>query len=311
MRCDGAEVARLRRELGITQLDLADKAKVSKTTIERIERGIAVDYQSIHQIAPVLGVGFNDLIRPEGREAAGPEAAFVPLRSLGSARELMDVLLRCDTAAVDLVDDPAEDATLAVIVVLQKLEALLPGNCVPEWGPYLPATNVATLDRLFVRLHANKPELPMVLDRPEIPLHTNGSERDIRLHVTKRKVSGGIRSADGRRLPRRIPRTDAHRAKLGIAFWDYLGDRLQHSRADHSISAKPDPAAAASPPERNCSGVSPPLFSALRQLMVIDAEDSGKIVWRVAGVISEGKPDYDYIVATRADVIQDDGRITE
>ena len=106
MRCDGAEVARLRRELGITQLDLADKAKVSKTTIERIERGIAVDYQSIHQIAPVLGVGFNDLIRPEGGDTAGPEAAFVPLRSLGSARELMDLLLRCDTAAVDLVDDP-------------------------------------------------------------------------------------------------------------------------------------------------------------------------------------------------------------
>jgi hypothetical protein len=47
-------------------------------------------------------------------------------------------------------------------------------------------------------------------------------------------------------------------------------------------------------------------------VMVIDAEDSGyKIGWRVAGVISEGKPDYDYIVATRADVIQDDGRITE
>src|SRR5271168_4914375 len=118
MRCDGAEVARLRRELGITQLDLADKAKVSKTTIERIERGIAVDYQSIHQIAPVLGVGFNDLIRPEEGDTAGPEAAFVPLTSLGSARELMDLLLHCDTAAVDLVDDPAEDATLAVIAVL-------------------------------------------------------------------------------------------------------------------------------------------------------------------------------------------------
>jgi hypothetical protein len=45
-------------------------------------------------------------------------------------------------------------------------------------------------------------------------------------------------------------------------------------------------------------------------VMVIDAEDDGhKIGWRVAGVISEGKPDYDYIVATRADVIQDDGHI--
>jgi hypothetical protein len=32
----------------------------------------------------------------------------------------------------------------------------------------------ATLDRLLARLHANKVELLMVLDRPEIPLRTNG-----------------------------------------------------------------------------------------------------------------------------------------
>ena len=34
----------------------------------------------------------------------------------------------------------------------------------------------------------------MVLNRPEIPLHTNGSENDVRCHVTRRKVSGGTRS---------------------------------------------------------------------------------------------------------------------
>jgi Transposase IS66 family len=44
------------------------------------------------------------------------------------------------------------------------------------------------------RLHANKAELLMVLERPEIPLHTNGSENDIRCQVTRRKVSAGTRS---------------------------------------------------------------------------------------------------------------------
>ncbi|HEY6439675.1 MAG TPA: transposase [Acetobacteraceae bacterium] len=48
-------------------------------------------------------------------------------------------------------------------------------------------TGFPTLDRLLERLHANKAELLMVLDRPEIPLHTNGSERAIRCYVTKRK----------------------------------------------------------------------------------------------------------------------------
>jgi hypothetical protein len=47
-------------------------------------------------------------------------------------------------------------------------------------------------------LTANKAELLMVLDHPEIPLHTNGSENDIRCQVTKRQVSGGTKTDTGR-----------------------------------------------------------------------------------------------------------------
>ena len=66
----------------------------------------------------------------------------------------------------------------------------------------------------------------MALDRPEIPLHTNGSERDIRCHVTKRKISGGTHSAAGRDCRDAFLGLKQTCAKLGIAFWDYLGDRL-------------------------------------------------------------------------------------
>jgi hypothetical protein len=50
-------------------------------------------------------------------------------------------------------------------------------------------TGFVTLDRLLKRLHANKAELLKVLERPEIPLHTNGSENDIRCVVTKPNFS--------------------------------------------------------------------------------------------------------------------------
>jgi hypothetical protein len=70
-------------------------------------------------------------------------------------------------------------------------------------------TGFVVLDRLLARLHANKPELLRVLDRPEIPLHTNGSENDIRAQVTRRKVSGGTRSDTGR---------DCRDAFLGLAY---------------------------------------------------------------------------------------------
>ena len=83
-----------------------------------------------------------------------------------------------------------------------------------------------TLDRLLARLRANKRELLTVLDRPEIPLHTNGSENDIRCQVTKRKVSGGTRSDTGRDCRDGFLSLNKTCAKLGIAFWDYLGARL-------------------------------------------------------------------------------------
>jgi len=87
-------------------------------------------------------------------------------------------------------------------------------------------TGFVTLDRLLSRLHANKAELLMVLDRPEIPLHTNGSENDIRAFVTKRKVSGGTRSDAGRDCRDAFLSLAKTCDKLGISFWDYLGDRL-------------------------------------------------------------------------------------
>jgi hypothetical protein len=92
-------------------------------------------------------------------------------------------------------------------------------------------TGFVTLDRLLARLHANKAELLMVLDRPEIPLHTNGSENDIRCQVTKRKVSGGTRSDIGRDCRDTFLSLVKTCNKLGVSFWDYLGDRLNISGA--------------------------------------------------------------------------------
>ena len=87
-------------------------------------------------------------------------------------------------------------------------------------------TGFATLDRLLARLHANKAELLAVLDRPEIPLNTNGSENDIRCHVTKRKISGGTHSDVGRDCRDAFLGLAKTCAKLGVTFWNYLGSRL-------------------------------------------------------------------------------------
>jgi Transposase IS66 family len=92
-------------------------------------------------------------------------------------------------------------------------------------------TGFAALDRLLARLHANKEELLVVLDRPELPLHTNGSERDLRPQVIKRKISGGTRADLGRDCRDALLGLLLTCAKLGLSFWDYLGHRLGVSEA--------------------------------------------------------------------------------
>lgn len=87
-------------------------------------------------------------------------------------------------------------------------------------------TGFVTLDRLLARLFANKHELLRVLDRPEVPLHTNGSENDIRCHVTRRKLSGTTRSDNGRECRDAFLGIMKTCSKLGISFWQFLGTRL-------------------------------------------------------------------------------------
>jgi hypothetical protein len=74
----------------------------------------------------------------------------------------------------------------------------------------------------------------MVLQRPEIPLHTNGSANDIRAQVTRRKVSGGPHSDVGRDCRDGFIGLAKTCFKLGVEFWDYLGARLSVRAANSS-----------------------------------------------------------------------------
>ena len=98
-------------------------------------------------------------------------------------------------------------------------------------------TSYVTLNRLLGRIHQNKAELLLVLERPEVPLDTNGSERDIREYVKRRKVSGGTRSEEGRRCRDTFASMKKTCRKLDISFWAYLLDRV---RRDQMIPPLPD-----------------------------------------------------------------------
>ena len=88
-------------------------------------------------------------------------------------------------------------------------------------------TGFAALDEVVARLRANKAELLLVLDRPEIPLHSNGAENAIRCLVTKRRISGETRSEAGKQARDTFLSLLKTCTKLAVSFWDYLGARLK------------------------------------------------------------------------------------
>ena len=104
---------------------------------------------------------------------------------------------------------------------------------------FTTTTGFATFDRLVARLHANKQELLLALKRPDIPLHTNGSENDIRCQVIKRKISGGTRSDLGRDCRGAFLGLMKTCDKLGVSCWEYLGSRLDIPGAP-TIPSLPD-----------------------------------------------------------------------
>jgi len=82
------------------------------------------------------------------------------------------------------------------------------------------------LNQALKRIYNNKQELLLVLEYPEIPLHNNESERDIREYVKRKKISGSTRSDSGKKSRDTFTSLKKTCRKLGISFLEYLYDRI-------------------------------------------------------------------------------------
>ncbi len=78
----------------------------------------------------------------------------------------------------------------------------------------------------LARMADKKADLLRVLDRPDLPLHTNTAERDFRDWATKRKISAGTRGTLGQRCRDSFLSLKATCKKLGVRFLSYLRDRI-------------------------------------------------------------------------------------
>lgn len=106
----------------------------------------------------------------------------------------------------------------------------------PEQTPALTArfetlcaqsTVYPSINQVLKDMREHQADLLQVLAQPEVPLHNNASESDIRDYVKKRKISGSTRSDEGRRCRDTFASLKKTCRKLGVGFWDYLRDRVR------------------------------------------------------------------------------------
>ena len=81
------------------------------------------------------------------------------------------------------------------------------------------------IDKQLDRMKKNKKRLLLFLTYPQLPLHSNMVERDLRERVIKRKISLQNRSMSGVMAWDLMLSLASTCRKLGLSFWRYLEDR--------------------------------------------------------------------------------------
>jgi hypothetical protein len=92
------------------------------------------------------------------------------------------------------------------------------------------------LDKRIEVTQAKKENLLMVLKHPEIPLHNNPAEIEVRRRARKRDVSFGPRTQDGKRAWDTFMSLAATAKKLNVNFYQYVYDRVTHAHGIPSLA---------------------------------------------------------------------------
>lgn len=103
----GNKIAKKRKELGLTQIEFAERLSVTRQTVSRWEAGsVMPDIEKISDIASILGVSCDYLLKDEVKEESGAKPSGVSrlLQSLEGCR--VKLLFFEDEGDPELLNQP-------------------------------------------------------------------------------------------------------------------------------------------------------------------------------------------------------------
>jgi hypothetical protein len=91
-------------------------------------------------------------------------------------------------------------------------------------------TKYNDLNKVIAQTKKRQEGLLVVLENPDLPLHNNHAEQQIRPYVIKRKIQFGTRSEDGRKSRDTFMSISMTCRKLDLSFFKFLIDRKTNAR---------------------------------------------------------------------------------
>ena len=133
----GAKIAQKRKDLGLTQNDLAEKLLVTRQTISRWEAGTVLpDIEKINDIADILQVSCDYLLKDDIEEEDTASQEISGLLSAAKGKKVKLTFFEdeadCDLFNTDCVIDSFEGNWMKVKAVTKKgnIEKLIPVSSV-------------------------------------------------------------------------------------------------------------------------------------------------------------------------------------
>jgi transcriptional regulator with XRE-family HTH domain len=146
--CDGNKVRQLRVGLSLTQEILALKSNVDCRTIQRAEKGSALQIETLASLAAALKVTVNDLVRNVPSESDSitepKERNAVVLRRVTSGKSLLDIICDSFSGKVYCNAEPTAENIEVLGSMVERLEGLVPD----PWQNPFETTPVTLADRL-------------------------------------------------------------------------------------------------------------------------------------------------------------------
>ena len=129
MECNGDKIRELRQKHIMTQEKLGLVSNVSLRTVQRAEKGQAIELETVANLAASLQTTVPELLKQslnEGAENKADEPNAVVLRPILSGKALKDILTRCYSAKLECNIEPTAENIDALTLAIDEIEKQIP-----------------------------------------------------------------------------------------------------------------------------------------------------------------------------------------